>query len=267
MKLKPITAFWNKQYSETELGRHFRNLLRAVHLKFKEKSKLENCDYIEENRIFFSDDILVGMRNLGFLDDPLFIRALGPRQADPLLMGRLWRLWVVCWSLSVCWKQQGDILDLGTYNGKAMYTACKYSYLIHGSIPLGRNIILSDLFDAPPNEARKKEHGPNLRDQVAALFQHTFGDTKVIQGSIPSCLHSLPLKSISWCQIDLNSAKYDSETFEYIFELLMPGAHVIFDDYGFLRYKQTQEKLDLFLSPYKGRILELPTGQGLYIHQ
>ena len=70
---------------------------------------------------------------------------------------------------------------------------------------------------------------------------------------------------VSWCQIDLNSADSDLSAFKMIYPYLNSGSHVIFDDYGFSRYKQTQEKLDSFLKTTGERICELPTGQGLFI--
>ena len=50
-----------------------------------------------------------------------------------------------------------------------------------------------------------------------------------------------------WSQIDLNSAEADLGAFEFIYEKLTKGAIVIFDDYGFARYKKTQESIDRFL--------------------
>ena len=116
MKLTPTTAFWSKQYSSSEYGKELLGLVKQFTLKIEEL----NNKYSEESSrgLFNSDDCITVFRNLGFLHDPEFIRAVGPRAKDKILMGRLWRLWVICWSLQTSWNIDGDILDLGTYNGK-----------------------------------------------------------------------------------------------------------------------------------------------------
>ena len=117
----------------------------------------------------------------------------------------------------------------------------------------------------PPVEARKSDHGENLANEVRLLFQSLPG-LSVIEGEIPSSLAVLDFdEGISWCQIDLNSSTFDLAAFETIYPYLLPGSHVIFDDYGFSRYKSTQIALDNFLKDKKEGICELPTGQGLLI--
>ena len=263
--LIPVTAFWNKDY-QSERG----TLLKRVLLEFNSviDKLLSSLGYARKSdlNIFFADDLFVSVRNLGFLSDPLFIRAVGPRSTDKILMGRIWRLWILSWSLASRWKTKGIILDLGTYNGKAMFTACKYAALVNPDVDKStKKIYLADLFVNPPIEARKSDHGKNLANEVRLLFQSIPG-LRVIEGEIPSSLASLNFdEGISWCQIDLNSSTFDLAAFETIYPYLMPGSHVIFDDYGFSRYKKTQLSLDKFLREKSETICELPTGQGLFI--
>ncbi len=44
---------------------------------------------------------------------------------------------------------------------------------------------------------------------------------------------------------------------------LVPGAPIIFDDYGWKDYGDQQPAIDAFLEPFGVCVLELPTGQGL----
>ena len=183
---------------------------------------------------------------------------------DPILRGRIWRTWVLCWSLSCQWTKEGDAVDCGTYNGKAFITACRYAYMHNGTKKRPGGIVCADLFENPPEEAKKSEHGPDLYNKVKLLFKE-FEQAKIIKGHLPKSIAELNIERISWAQIDLNSAESDLNTFKFIYPKLQPKAHVIFDDYGFSRYHKTQEKLDKFLDNKTERILELPTGQGLFI--
>lgn len=263
--LRPVTAFWNKDYFTRQACKYLHQLFTKWAQEISEIQKQQGIDFQVESGFYFSDDFMCGLRNLGFLEDPIFIRAVGPRKNDKVLMARIWRLWFTSWSLAQCWKKGGDILDCGTYNGKAFYTSCKYAALLKGDFNRDGNIIAADLFENPPREAQKADHGPGLESSVRQMFLTTFPDTKVIKGYLPNSLDSVTINQISWCQIDLNSAEHDVSTFKYIFDKLQAGAHVIFDDYGFSRYKNTQKMLDNFLDADNSRIFELPTGQGLWI--
>jgi O-methyltransferase len=52
---------------------------------------------------------------------------------------------------------------------------------------------------------------------------------------------------------------------QYFWPRLVPGAPVIFDDYGWLAYRAQKEALDEFARSHGVEILLLPTGQGLLI--
>jgi hypothetical protein len=49
-----------------------------------------------------------------------------------------------------------------------------------------------------------------------------------------------------------------------VYERLLPGAVVVFDDYGFRRYRESALRHQKFLKG-KEQVLELPTGQGLLV--
>ena len=239
--IEPLTHFWNKQFVQDKNGKKIREAMLKLYSELVNLYKRtdNNKTELSPNGIYFSDDIVTVYKNMGFLDDEIFIRALGPRQNDGPIMGRLWRTWVVAWSLSKQWLEPGDKLDLGCYNGKAILTACKYSYLSNKGQILRDRLIVADLFENPPNEAKKIDHGPELKDKVNELIRPIVPNVEVIKGFIPDSLYDKNIETVSWSQIDLNSAEADIGAFEFIYEKLTKGAIVIFDDYGFSRYKET----------------------------
>lgn len=265
MSLTPSTAFWNKDY-QTNIGKILKKHLVSLHSSLSSKLDITDNNPYSENGIYFADDCFITLRNLGFLKDPLFVKAVGPRSSDRVLMGRIWRLWFISWSLSVKWASSGMILDFGTYNGKAMFTACKYAHLKNKNVPLNQqNIVLADIFENPPKEAKKADHCSTLHLDVESLFS-SFKNKIIAKGFIPESIKDIDFsKGIKWCQIDLNSAAADLDAFSLIYDYLLPGAHVIFDDYGFSRYHSTQKLLNSFLEDKPEVIFELPTGQGLLI--
>jgi O-methyltransferase len=71
--------------------------------------------------------------------------------------------------------------------------------------------------------------------------------------------------SVTWLHIDLNSAKATLAALEFFADKLAPGAIVLFDDYGSVRYADTKHLVDKFLSSRQGMLLPFPTGQGAFI--
>ncbi|MBM4231622.1 MAG: class I SAM-dependent methyltransferase [Gammaproteobacteria bacterium] len=258
---REVTAFWNKQYVDKPDG-HF---LRGLQTRFYELLCQPQGGKALPQHVYFADDCFVVYRNIGFLQDPDFQNALAKASVDPIILGRVWRVWVLAWAIQQRWKTEGVILDCGTYNGCALEVAIAYSTSRLG--PRIGPVIACDLFDSPPIEARKSDHGPTLHVDVKRRLQKYGSNFEVIKGALPDSLASHGDLRITFCQIDLNSASADLATFESIYPRLIDGALVIFDDYGFNRYHETQSAIDAFLSPVHDRVLELPTGQGLYVHK
>jgi hypothetical protein len=256
--LKVITTFFNKQYKENLSGKILHSIFSQLANILSEKKEISKSDF------YFNDDMLLAFRNVGFLNNPDFFQAFAEYKNDPILLSRIWRVWVVAWSVSQKWCDSGIFLDLGTYNGKTLDVALRFAKLSN-SKSNDTNIYAIDMFENPPLESRKSDHSENLHDQVHTRLSLTKEKINVIKGRLPDCLPVLCENSISWAQIDLNSAEADIESFKAIYPYLKKSAIVIFDDYGASRYKNTQLGLDKFLYDKDETILELPTSQGLFI--
>jgi O-methyltransferase len=200
------------------------------------------------NDCVFHDDLFVWFRNLFFTTDPKFEAACG--SLNFVLRARLWRLYTLCWAAE---QTTGAMVDIGTYDGKAWEVVLRYSP--------NRPAYAYDFFDGVPEEARKSDHGPNLADAVRQRLA-SYG-CSVYAGDVRQHLVTLP-DTIGFCQVDLNDAEAEGAVFPTVYERLTPGAIVIFDDYGFRRYRDSALTHQRFLEG-KEQILELPTGQGLLV--
>lgn len=63
----------------------------------------------------------------------------------------------------------------------------------------------------------------------------------------------------------MNNVQAEVAVLDALFERLLPGGMIIFDDYGWLGYQTLQQVVDAWFVGRAERILELPTGQGLLI--
>jgi hypothetical protein len=209
---------------------------------------------------FLADDLLAWFRTLGFLDDPEFVQACAPHAGDPVVCGRIWRVHTLCWAARSCLGVKGDYVDLGCYDGKTVEIIARY--IDFGR--RGRGYYVYDLFDDPPAEARKGAHGPQLQAQVQERLRG-FGAVRVIGGRLPESLEATLPSRIAFAQLDLNSAEAELACLERLFERLTPGAMLVLDDYGFLRYRESHEREKAFFAARATPVLELPTGQGLVV--
>lgn len=200
----------------------------------------------------FHDDLFVWFRNHFFVTDPEFVEACG--NLNSVLRARLWRLYTLCWAMNQSPHDRGAIVDIGTYDGRALEVALRYTQP-------KRLVMAYDLFDSPPEESRKRDHGPDLYDKVKERLAPW--DAVVHMGDVTKLAWTLP-KEIAFAQIDLNDAEAESKVFPSIYPALIPGAVVVFDDYGFARYRDSALVHQKYLEG-KEQILELPTGQGLLI--
>jgi hypothetical protein len=249
--MKPVAAMWNKDYIgwSVEKRAEFANLLDRLCVLLDANS---------EGNATVHDDMAVWFRNLFFTTDPRFIRAAG--DMSRVLQARMWRIYTLCWSAEQAHLSTGKRIycDIGTYDGRALDIVLRYQDFQYGFEP---EVHAFDFFDGVPLEARKNNHGPGLYDDVVRRLE-PWG-AKVYPGDIRTTMEHLP-DEISWCQIDLNDADAEGAVFPAVYERLLPGAVVVFDDYGFRRYRESALRHQKFLKN-KERVLELPTGQGLLV--
>jgi hypothetical protein len=149
---------------------------------------------------------------------------------------------------------RGAIVDIGTYDGRALEVALRYAE------PRGL-VMAYDLFDSPPKESRKRDHGPDLYEKVKERLKPW--KAAVHMGDVTQLTWTFP-ERIAFAQIDLNCAEAEAKVFPAVYARLVPGAVVVFDDYGFARYRESALAHQAFVQG-KEQVLELPTGQGLLI--
>ena len=72
-------------------------------------------------------------------------------------------------------------------------------------------------------------------------------------------------QKIAFLHVDLNSPAAEKAALEVLFDRVVTGGYVVFDDYGWFAARKQKEAIDAFFAPRGYSVLELPTGQGLVI--
>ena len=86
------------------------------------------------------------------------------------------------------------------------------------------------------------------------------------KGYLPGTLEHGDLPDrIAYLHIDLNVAPVEIACLDRLFDRVVPGGVIVFDDYGWKVYHRQKAAEDAFFVERGYHILELPTGQGIAV--
>ena len=218
-------------------------------------------------RFFASDMLIVFEHNMGFFEDTRFMDALRAEATTQQEHSLVWRLHVLCWCAGNALKLEGDFVECGVLRGFSSGVAARY--LDFGSRP--KTWHLYDTFSGIPPDQLDAGHVNPAEYQDATLYDAVvrrfaaYPNIVVHRGRVPEVLAGTAPERIAFLHLDMNSSKAEIGALEELYERLVPGAHLLLDDYGWHAYHQQKVAADAFLGARGTRVLELPTGQGLVI--
>jgi hypothetical protein len=195
------------------------------------------------------------------------------RSQRRLLEELMWRHFIVYWTAtyaaSSCAGTELNLVECGVCDGLTAYFAMSAAQSInsdwHGYLYDAWEGMKAEQF--LPSESNMAGNYSYLniestRRNLASLAPRL----TLNRGFIPESFSvAKNPDSVTWLHIDLNSAKATLAALEFFADKLEPGAIVLFDDYGSVRYVDTKRLVDKFLSSLSGMLLPFPTGQGAFI--
>jgi O-methyltransferase len=102
---------------------------------------------------------------------------------------------------------------------------------------------------------------PGFTNMSAAAF----ANVNVVRGFLPAALDDAVPGKIGFLHIDLNSPRAEQAVLVRLFDQVLPGGVIVFDDYGWKMFHRQKAVEDEFMLRRGQQILELPTGQGLVV--
>jgi hypothetical protein len=185
----------------------------------------------------------------------------------------MWRHFIVYWTaayaVSSCAGKEVNLVECGVCDGLTAYFAMNAAQSLgsewHGYLyDAWEGMKAEQLLPSESNMAGNYSYlnVESTRRNLISLAPHlTFN-----QGFIPESLRAARNPdSVNWLHIDLNSANATLAALDFFADNLAPGAVVLFDDYGSVRYADTKRLVDNCLSSLQGILLPFPTGQGAFI--
>ena len=251
----PHAATYNKDYQLLFRDKDHQELFVRAVTQLSALLKLNK----EDSGSTLHDDMMVWFRNLFFLTEERFQEAFKEFENDLGLRARMWRIYNLCRGVNQASYVRGDVVDIGCYEAKSTKVFCNYN----SDLFKGKGLYLFDLFDNPPAEAKKGNHGPHLADEVKTRMARY--NPIVVPGDVTQTIPAHLPDEICFAHIDLNDAAAEAYVMPEVYLRMQPGAVMILDDYGFKRYRKSAEAHQNFLQNRAEKVLELPTGQGLLV--
>ncbi len=212
--------------------------------------------------IFIGDNLLTFNSNLSFLDDKKFMAAFNAHARMDAEQASIWRVYINCWFARRAMGIDGDIVECACYRGTTARIMAEYTDFAASD----KGMWLYDLFehDETMRHHDMPMHGTELFDHVKSRFTD-FPNVRVIKGEVPQILSVHAPNKIAHLHLDLNDALAELGALQFFFDRVTPGGTIVFDDYGWLAYRSQKIAEDGWLAQRGASILELPTGQGLFI--
>ena len=220
----------------------------------------------------YDQDGLRTVHNHDFMKDPKFVRAYERGCAADSDHRIQWRVHVAIWSAATAVRLHGDFVECGVNRG--LVSSAIMEYLNWNA--LQKTFYLLDTFAGQnpkySSHAEMKNHEAFMdkgyyttdASAVARNFSE-WHNVRIIQGTVPETLPQISSQSIAYLHLDMNCAEPEIAAIEFLWERLVPGAMVLFDDYAYCGYEAQKHALDDFVNRHGLLIASLPTGQGLLV--
>lgn len=223
----------------------------------------------------YTEDIISTNASVDFMHDEKFINAYNKcveADGNRLLAGGYtirWRIQTLLWAAKYASKLEGDFVDFG--GGFGLFSSAIYNYLNFQNI--NKTYFLLDSFEGLrdenllPIERRALDNYRrfgNYYNEVAERFRD-FSNMTIIPGFIPDTLSEVKTNKVCFVSIDFNCVEPESRALEFIWDKVVEGGIIIFDDYGFPGHGSQKLAHDKFAQERDCLIYTSPTGQGILI--
>lgn len=234
--------------------------------------------------VFWGDRMLTLDKAAGFFEEEAFRASYQAVRGSHVYDGYdpphtiAWRLHTLVWAARSAISQKGDLVECGVFKGDMSWVIMS----ILGSKITDRTFYLYDSFegfspklssvaDFPEDPgflkmANKVYSDPEIYDIVLKKFAN-MPNVRVIRGFVPDTFKIAIPERIAFLHIDLNSPAAEIAALEHLFDRVVSGGYIVFDDYGWKQFKKQRDAENRFMADRGHSILELPTGQGLVIKQ
>jgi hypothetical protein len=232
--------------------------------------------------VFWGDQLLTLDKSAGFMSDPRFLKAYQAIRGSHIYDDYdsphtiAWRLHTLVWAAQRAVDLPGDFVECGVFKGDMSWVVTQM--VDFGKLPkkfylydtfLGFSPKYSSVDDFPDNRwffdfANSVYKDENIYPMVVNKFKD-LPNVQIVRGVVPESFTQALPERISYLHIDLNSPAAEIAALEVLFDRVVAGGIIVFDDYGWYQYRKQKEAEDIWFAARGYHVLELPTGQGMVV--
>ena len=230
---------------------------------------LRLLETVDPGTAFVGEGIATWFKSTPFSEDPLFI-TLAEKHAHLLPVAAWhWNLQTVLWATQSTLRLDGEFVELGVFKGHT--TAFVAEYLGFQNLP--KTWYLYDTFEGIPED----QLDTGWSDNNVAAYSESFDfeevrerfapypNIRIIKGRVPEILAEESPQKIAFLHMDLNNATAEVQALDVLYDRIVPGGIIVFDDYVWSVSRRQRVAEDAWCAARGLKILALPTGQGLLI--
>jgi O-methyltransferase len=215
--------------------------------------------------VFWGDRLLTLDKAQAFLQDPKFRTCFeairGSHLYDQYKQNQTiaWRLHTLVWAARCAIAHPGDFVECGVFKGDMAWMVVT----LLGDAMTDRTFYLYDSFEGfAPELSRREDYpdNPNFLDCANRVYQEPglfdavslrfkqIPNVRIVRGYLPGSLENTMPEKIAFLHIDLNSPAAEIAVLDRLFERVVPGGPIIFDDYGWHLFRAQREAEDRFMA-------------------
>ncbi len=170
-------------------------------------------------------------------------------------------------------SKEGVVIECGAHKGASAHFM---GFIIDRFSERQGELLVLDSFEGFPSPTKedicldtnqpfffKGGHANTSFQEVKAVLNNHRCAVQVIKGWIPYSFSGLEEKKFNLAHIDVDLYQPTLDSLKFIYDRMVPGGVIVFDDYGFPMCPGAREAVDLFLADKPEILLPLPTGQAL----
>lgn len=203
-------------------------------------------------------------------DKRIYLTQFNQRNVSPEVKALSWRHYIVFWSVKYALRKttcnDKKMAEFGVCDGLTAFFAAQAAknecvgFYLYDAWEAMRGDFLSD--------SEKSSIGSyaylSIENTKKNLEFTDYKDFVFNKGFIPEVFSTCSNpESLVWMHIDLNSSMPTIESLNFFWEKLATGGVVLFDDFAWPGYEDTQELIEAWCIDHKCLLLQLPTGQAI----
>jgi O-methyltransferase len=218
----------------------------------------------------YAADGLATVHYSPFLEDAefsqLYNRMARDWYPDEVIDAR-WRMWMLTRYALHARNLSGNYAEFGTYRG-----GCAWMLLSTVGLDPTRRFHPFDTYTGIPgdkltDDERKAGLSGHLSDTsvdyVTALLEPWDPIPQLWPGDVFNTIPAADTGALVFVHMDLNAAAPTLHVLEHMYDRVVPGGIVIFDDYGWSGYEDQRGAIEAFLRDRPEELIALPTGQAV----